>query len=81
MWSHTGQCLHRVPDTGATEGLQEAVAGLNFVTTTAKLHRTLEEESSSDEEEDQVNENEEKRQEQHALKTDIKHIYCAAGFY
>ena len=51
VWSHMGQCLHRMPDTGATEGLQEAVAGLSFVTSSsAKLH------GAPEEDEDQADE-------------------------
>ena len=32
VWSHMGQCVHKVTDTGRREDLQLAVAGLAFIT-------------------------------------------------
>lgn len=40
MWSHTGQCLHELAATTVSDELQEAVAGLAFMST-GKLNASL----------------------------------------
>lgn len=55
MWSHTGQCVHRVTDPHVREGLQQAVAGLVFITASKQQqqqqqYQRVEEEKEEEEE-------------------------------